>query len=278
MRHKNSCPWCGAPSTVAHGKSHNGRSRRLCKACGKTFSDTTGTVFFSRKLPADKLRKMANLMINDTKLKAISDSVGISSKTAYIWRMKIYTAAYEMQKSAMLSGEVWIDEKLIPVNGRLEFRFAGGKKPRGVSRNQICVACAVDSAGNRYAEVAGRGHISSAQCLRTYGRHIAKGASIVHDGIFSHDRLIAFLGAESMVYKSVTRESHRMLQPVNSFIAEIERHITVHTGIRTEYLGLYCAWIAFKASITGANITEKIDELIRICCEIDATFKEKSRY
>ena len=272
------CPWCGSLSTVSHGKAKSGRGRRLCRDCGRTFSETTGTVFLSRRMPEDKLRMMINLMLNDTKLKAITDCVGLSSKTTYLWRMKVFAAAYEIQKSAMLSGVVWIDEKSVPVNESMVVRLPSGKKMRGVSRNQACVACAVASNGARYAEVAGKGHITSAECVRTYGAHIAKGSKIVHDGVFSHDRLVAAVGGESEVWKSTAKEAHARLQPVNSFIAEIEHYLNVHTGIRTRYLGLYCAWIAFRASVKGKDIAERVDELVRECYQISADFKSRTRY
>ena len=130
----------------------------------------------------------------------------------------------------MLSGVVWIDEKSVPVNESMVVRLPSGKKMRGVSRNQACVACAVASNGARYAEVAGKGHITSAECVRTYGAHIAKGSKIVHDGVFSHDRLVAAVGGESEVWKSTAKEAHARLQPVNSFIAEIEHYLNVHTN------------------------------------------------
>ena len=272
------CPHCGSFCTVRHGRAKSGRGRRLCRDCSKTFSETTGTVFLSRKMPEGKLRMMINLMLNDTKLKAIADCVGLSSKTAYLWRMKVFAAAFEIQKGAMLSGTVWIDEKSVPVNGSAAIRLANGKKMRGVSRNQVCVACAVASNGARYAEMAGKGHITSAECVRTYGAHIAKGSKIVHDGVFSHDRLIAHVGGESEVWKSTVREAHARLQPVNSFIAEIEHYLNVHTGIRTEYLGLYCAWIAFRASVKGDDIAQRVNELVRKCYEVSAAFKSRTRY
>jgi hypothetical protein len=76
---------------------------------------------------------MANLMLNDVKLEAIIDALGISSRTAYVWRMKVYTAALEIQKGAMLSGKVWIDEALVPVNEGISYTFPSGKS-RGAFR------------------------------------------------------------------------------------------------------------------------------------------------
>lgn len=232
----------------------------------------------SRKIDDGRLRAMINLMANDTKLKAISDAVGISTKTAYVWRMKIFAVAERIQESATLSGKVWIDEKLIKVNGGLMSRKPNGLLYRGVSRNQVCVACAVDANGNRMAIVAGKGHITSRQCIDTYGKHIAKGSTIIHDGIFSHDRLISFLGARSEIHKSICGDAHSALQPINSFAAEIEHFMDVHTGIRTEYLQSYMSWIAFRASLKGEGISEKIDELVSLCYQTEAVFKTNFRY
>ena len=232
----------------------------------------------SMKLARERFRRMANLMLNDVKLRAIMDSVGISSRTAYVWRMKVYTAAFEMQKGAMLSGKCWIDEALVPVNDGICFRFEGGKKPRGCSRNQAVIACAVDSNGNRIALEAGRGHIAAAACVRTYGSHIAKGTIVVHDGIFIHGRLIGFLGSEDEVYKSVTRASHPKLQPVISFISELKHFLRCHGGVRTEYLGIYAAWVAFKSSVREGEIDERIGLLESFCFQTKASFKVKDRY
>ena len=269
----NRCPCCGSEHTKA-----NGSGRRLCKSCGRSFRVSTGTVMSSAKLSRAKFRAMLNLMLNDVKLDAICDAVGISSRTAYVWRMKVYTAAFEMQKSAILSGKCWIDEALVPVNDGIAYRFPGGKKPKGVSRNQAIIACAVDGRGNRIALEAGRGHITSAKCVKTYGEHIAKGTVVVHDGVFSHDRLIRFLRSPDEVYKSTAKDAHPMLQPVNSFIAELKHYLSCHGGVRTEYLGLYAAWVAFKSSVRDGKIGERIDLLESYCFQTKAAFRVKDRY
>lgn len=273
MQHRSICPFCGSDRVIG-----NGVGRWLCQNCNRSFSRTTGTVASSRKLGEGDFTAMLNLMINDVKLKAIIDSVGISSRTAYVWRMKVYTAAFELQKAAMLSGKVWIDEAFVPINEGSTFRFMDGKRPRGVSRNQVAIACAVDSNGTRYAAVAGLGHITSSQCLKTYGAHIKGGSMIIHDGIFSHDALVRRLGGRDEVWKSTASGSHKALQPVNSFISEIKHYLSCHGGIRTRYLGLYVAWVAFKASINGDNIAEKIRELEAICYKTNAVFRVKDRY
>ena len=271
--HGSECPFCGSGDTVKRGEG-----RRLCKSCRRSFRPSTSTVMSSMKLDRERFRKMANLMLNDVKLEAIIDSVGISSRTAYVWRMKVFAAAFEMQKSTMLSGKCWIDEALVPVNEGIAYRFPSGRKPRGVSRNQAVIACAVDADGNRIAIEAGRGHITSARCVKAYGGHISKGTLVVHDGIFSHDRLIRFLESPDEVCKSTTRDAHPKLQPVNSLIAELKHFLRCHVGIRTEYLGLYAAWVAFKASVREGKIEERIALLESYCFQTKATFRVKDRY
>ena len=168
--------------------------------------------------------------------------------------MKVYTAVEELQKNIRLSNVVWIDEKFIRVNKCELVVKNNGLNYRGVSRNQVCIACATDIFGNRFTIVAGNGHITSKQCIDTYGKHIEKGTTIIHDGIFSHAKLITYLNAKSIVYKSIGIQAHKGLQKINSFLAEIEHFIVVHPGIRTEYLQKYMSWIAFKSTIKADNM------------------------
>ena len=93
------CPFCGSGGTVKRGEG-----RRLCKSCRRSFRASTSTVMSSMKLDRERFRKMANLMLNDVKLKAIIDSVGISTRTAYVWRMKIYGAALRYRKRPCCRG------------------------------------------------------------------------------------------------------------------------------------------------------------------------------
>lgn len=183
-----------------------------------------------------------------------------------------------MTKDAMLSNVVWLDEKLIPVNKRYLVAKANGLKYRGQSMNQIAVACAIDNNGNKYAEIAGRGHVSSKQCLNSYGKHIAPGSHIVHDGIFSHDKLIKELNATDETWKSVVKESKKHMQPINAFCGEVERNMVVHMGSRSENLQDYLNWIVFRSTINADSIDEKVTQLESKCFQSKVTYRIKDRY
>lgn len=273
MEAKPKCPFCGSEDTVKRGCG-----RRKCKGCGRTYGASSGTVMSSAKLGPGKLALMVNMMVNDCKLKAICDAVGISTRTAYVWRMKVYTVAYELQKSVVLSGIVTIDEKLIPVNKGIAYQPKSGKKLRGNSRNQVVVACGVDEHGQRIAIVAGRGHITSRQCSETYGRHIAVTSLVVHDGIHGHRAFIKALGLSEEVHLSTDPDAHKALQPVDSFHSEISHWLEVHRGLRTEYLPINLAWVAFKSSVRNGKIGNLVADLVALCFQTNVEFRVKDRY
>lgn len=272
-----SCPRCGSVYIKKHGK-HTEKQRYRCGDCGQTFTETSSSIFHGQKLNEKTLRKIINLMLNDTKLIAIADVLKLSSRTVYMWRMKIYKVAGEIIKSMMLQDYVWIDETIVTVNKRMIINKTDGRKFRGVSRNQIVVACGVDIHGNKYAEVVGKGHITSQQCIETYGRHIKQGSFIYHDGIFSHDKLILELKANHEIHKSIAKSSKKAMQPINSFGAEIARNLVVHSGLRTENLQDYLNWIVFKNSISGTEIEEKISVLVSKCFKSKIVYRVKDRY
>lgn len=272
-----SCPGCGSVSIKKHGK-HTEKQRYRCGDCGQTFTETSSSIFHGQKLTEITLRTIINLMLNDTKLVAIADVLRLSSRTVYMWRMKIYKVAGEMIKSAMLQDFVWIDELLVTVNKRMIINKTDGKQFRGVSRNQIVIACGVDIHGIKYAEIASRGHITSQQCLETYGRYIKQGSFIYHDGIFSHDKLILELKANHGIHKSIAKSSKKAMQPINSFCAEIARNLVVHSGLRTENLQDYLNWIVFKNSISGTEIEEKVNALVAKCFKSKVVYRVKDRY
>ncbi len=66
--------------------------------------------------------------------------------------------------------------------------------------------------------------ISSTQSLRTHAKYKPKGSTINREGIFSRDAHVTEMGGKSEFCKSATREK---LQPVNSFMVEIERCVAV---------------------------------------------------
>lgn len=165
----------------------------------------------------------------------------------------------------------------MPVNKKY-IETKNNKLFRGQSRNQIVIACAIDKENRKYAQIVGKGHITSKECIESYGKAIEKGSYIIHDGIFSHDALIRYLESQDEVWKSTSKESKKHLQPINSFSAEIKRCLTVHIGLRSENLQDYLNWIVFRSTLNSQNIEEKLEELEALCYKFHYTYRLKDRY
>ena len=276
MSLRTHCGRCGSIDIKKYG-TRNGFQRWKCKDCGRLSNEKTGTIFSSRKLDDEKFKRLLHHIIRDSTLKTISEILNISSRTAYVWRMKVYSCLSKYFDHIELSEKVWIDEAMIPVN-RKDIVLQGNKLLRGTSRNQIIVCCGIDDQGYCFAQVGGRGHLSSIGSLRAYGRHIKAGSILIHDGIFSHDLLVKELNLDSEIYKSTTQESKKKLQPVNSLIAQIKRNLILHIGGNRKYLQLYLDWICFKRQFKKMKMIDKTGFLESICFQSGVLFKVKDRY
>lgn len=271
------CPFCDSGHIQKNGK-YKDVQRYKCLDCTRYFCDRSNTIFSSTKLSPSQLRALILLIIDDAKLSLIKDSLHLSSKTVYLWRMKIFKACSELNKQVILKGKVWIDEFLVPVNKKYLVTKDKYKKFRGQSRNQIVVACGVDEWENKYAEIVCKGHITSNECLMTYGKHIEPGSTLIHDGIFSHDKLVQQLHLTSEIHKSVVKSDLKYMQPINSFCAQIERNLTIHIGINNENLQDYLSWIVYKSSLTAKNIEQKIRLLEATCFKNKMIYRVKDRW
>lgn len=272
------CPKCGLSNTIKYGyqKTKDDKKQRYkCLKCERIFLLTSDTIFHSRKMSKSKLNLMIKMMINETKLQTIIDVLDISSKTAYLWRMKIYKSCEVIAKSVYLREKVWIDEILVPVNKSQLIMKTEHLKYRGVSRNQIVVAVGIDVKGSIYAKVVGRGHITKKQVMNSYGKHIEPKSILIHDGIFSHDILVNELCLESYVYKAIVKSNRRYMQPINSLCAQIKRILLIHIGMKTERLQDYLNWIVFRSTLKQDDIDGKVNELVDICFQYGVNFRQK---
>lgn len=99
------CPFCGSSIYKKNGL-RNGKQRYRCYSCGKIFLKTTKTIFSSAKLNGETLRQLIIMIVDDTKIETIMDVLSVSSRTAYMWRMKIYKVAGQIIKETILSNKV----------------------------------------------------------------------------------------------------------------------------------------------------------------------------
>ena len=259
-----SCPYCGSARIRKDGRSKKtGLAIRECKGCGRKFNPLAGTVFDSRKIPISEwVEYLAHAFeFHSTKTSA-SDSRNAGSTGRY-WRDKVFLALDGCQEGIVLSGAVWIDEIYFP-KWRSETELSGGKRLRGLSRNQLCVATMTD--GKACVLVpCGVGHPSARQVLKAYAPHIKRGSRIFHDGDASHDALIEELGLESAVRPTAEtkglRDSANPMEPINKAHRYLKGFMSAHGGFSRESLPGWLNLFSFYWNAKG-DVEQKAQAFI----------------
>jgi transposase-like protein len=189
------CPSCGG--TDAYDcRRLKGAPRFRCRACGKDFSITSGTLFASHKLPLRAYLAAIAIFCNEVKGKsalALSRDLNVSYKCAFVLAHKLREAMAEELKGRMIGGE----GKEAEVDGGY---FGGYVKPanlkedrkdRRFTRNQSgkrkCVVIIRERNGNSLPAV----FRTEGAALSFIKSRIAKGTIVNADEAASWDALHA---------------------------------------------------------------------------------------
>jgi transposase-like protein len=126
------CPECGGLDAYEYRRP-TGLLRFRCKACGKNYSLTSGTLFASHKAPLRMYLAAIAVSINEVKGKnalALSRDLDMSHKACWIMLHKLREAMAEEFKGRKLGGE----GKVVEVDGM----YAGGYiRPANHKENRI---------------------------------------------------------------------------------------------------------------------------------------------
>ena len=271
-RPEPACPICGkSGQAIRWGKAKSGLPRYRCKRCGRTSAPASGGLIDQRKLPLKTAVKFLVNVLTGTSVSEASKAAKISMTTALYWMEKAFAALRGWQDSIVLSGEVYVDEKYFTVaHSEVELR-PDGKRYRGLSRNQWCVAVALGPGKKAMATVEGKGKSSSAKVLDAFRNHIKPGSTLIHDLDFSHYELIARLRladqGEKAIYKFNCQSS---LEPINRYCSNMEDFVRLHRGMNKHGLQDWMNLFAFKFGCPGNALqkAEKLLDLLLKCKEI----------
>ncbi len=125
------CPHCGGLEPY-DCRRPNGAPRFECRACGKDFSLTSGTLFASHKLPLRTYLGAIAIFCNEVKGKsalALSRDLGVSYKCAFVLLHKLREAMASEMKGRVVGGE----GKVAEIDGGY---FGGYVKPANLKENR----------------------------------------------------------------------------------------------------------------------------------------------
>ena len=129
------CPICGKKKYIKYG-SYKGIQRYKCKECGKTFSNTTNSLWSYSKKDLNKWIKFVELMIKRKSLRFCAAKLKISLGTAFYWRHKILHGLKIDSIPNKLEGAVHINKTIVVEN------FKGCRNITTTKRSNIWIIAA----------------------------------------------------------------------------------------------------------------------------------------
>jgi transposase-like protein len=138
------CPHCGC-AIVWDCRKANGAPRWRCKACRKSFSVTSGTLFASAKMPLRNYLAAIAIFVNEVKGKsalALSRDLDVQYKTSFVLAHKIRESMASELKGMQIGGE----GKIVETDGGY---FGGYIKPSNHKENRRDLRLAKNQNGKR---------------------------------------------------------------------------------------------------------------------------------
>jgi transposase-like protein len=75
----------GQKNIVKYGKTKAGRQRYKCKACGSTFTETKGTMFYRRRVPAEEIIETLAFLAEGSRVSSLTRVKGYKEDTILDW-------------------------------------------------------------------------------------------------------------------------------------------------------------------------------------------------
>jgi transposase-like protein len=299
------CPHCHSKHVSRNGK-HNEKQRYICVNCEKTFGLTTNSILAWTKKSPSVWFKYSKCMINGFSLRKSAIECGINIQTAFNWRHKILQAL-TVREETTLSGIIESDETYFPDNFKgncnagihltrqstdkmqkinipavkipayKTFRESGhrhsrGKdsSKRGLSKQKVCVPCAIDRKGKIYGKVVGLGKVSEEFLHKAYDHHIEQESTLVTDKDASAKKFAKKNNLELIQLNSKTesRKGLYNLQHVNNLHSQLKTFVANFKNVSTKHLDNYVVWLGWTMGHKGMNVQTTAEKLLQTATSV----------
>ncbi|WP_107952361.1 IS1595 family transposase [Campylobacter concisus] len=250
------CPHCKSTHFVKNGKVQ-GRQRFICMDCRKTFAQTNNTILYGVKKDLSVWEKYIHCMIEKYSLRKTAQICGISLPTAFAWRHKILDALQQMQDNIKLDGIVEADETFMPISykghhkdfdfPRLAKKRGTANTKRGLSKELVCIPCAVNLNGKSVAKIANLGK-PNVKALNSviFGK-------VEKESVFVTDSLRSYLKPSNEMnlnHIRIPRNKHSNgsfnIQVVNNYHSRLKSMLVYNfKGVSIKYLNNYLVYHNF---------------------------------
>jgi len=293
------CPHCQAKASLGYiiRKGHKrGVQRFFCKNCERYFVATTQTAFSRTRKDSETWKKFIHLTITGASLKKSAAACGICYQTAFTWRHKIMNVFRVNQNTARMSGEIQIDEMLIPIsykgnrikgaigtrrirengapNGLPRKSFKRGSDNKSLSsKDKVCVFCMVEERNKSFfGVVPGTGFMDFNMLDNTLGKHVIKENSLIladqyritanylEANNYNHMILLSNTSSKSSEHKPEVREG-RHIQHVNNLHAHLRNFLKKYYGVSSKYLDNYVSMFIWLKNVHANKMDKKLQKV-----------------
>ena len=290
------CPHCGAKAKdgfIIKKGFKKDVQRFKCKHCGKLFVPTTNTVFEGTRKSADTWKKFIELTISGATLETCVYKCDICMQTAFVWRHKLLEVFITNQSKTLLSGDIQIDEKLVPISfkgnhakghfhksgdiysieernmPRKAYKRGSDNRPKS-STERACVFCMVQNGGKNYfAAVAGTGYMNDAMLDENFAPHIIKGKSTIltdkqkatckylKENDYKYEEFLSNTSDDYTKHKPEIKEDLH-LQHVNGMHSHMDTYLKPYRGISTKHLNGYVSMFVWMKQAVAKHQKRKV--------------------
>lgn len=263
------CPYCYSKAVVRNGKKHK-KQAYLCRTCGKSFVQTTGSAIENSQSSETVWRAVISDTIEGVSLEKTAESLNISPETAFNMRHKILFCIEQaiISEPVELEGVCEADETYVleSVKGR-KISESYYRKPRkhgakaikpGLSNEYVCVQTSVTGEGKCIASAVNRAAPSKAEIAEVFGELITDDTVILCDGKANYD----------VLNEKCTVAHTERINKVNGFHSCIKERLRAYRGVSTIYLNRYNALFTkiFDSS------SSPVDEIYNLMTARDDSF------
>lgn len=290
------CPYCKSPNYSLYGFQQNLNEkiqRYKCNVCNRTFTAISQSLVSKSYFSYVDWIKFIDCVYNGHTLDQIAKTCGISTKTAHNNKIKLFYALKLLDDKVKLKGNIVVDETFTHSNFKGNYNeetFVLPREPhkrggevhqKGLSKEQVCVVCALDDEGNCIAHVTGTGspditdiemgldgYISSDEVICIYTDQSNSLKKYMDRNSYPHKRIKSEFGKKRKKKLSKDeKNTEKHLQRINSLHSRLKKFINIWGGPSTKYLSGYLYLFAWKERNKDREPIESYKELLSVMTE-----------
>jgi len=281
------CPLCGGTHIHRNGHTPEGRQRYICRECGKTFGTRSRTILAGTRKDIAVWSLYLECMFMGYSLRKTAKVCEISLPTAFHWRHKILDALREVMQQLRLGGVVEADETYLKVsykgNHSKSKRFTMPRASRhrggelhqsGISKELVCISCAISRDGKSLASALTLGRASQQDMIVFFDGRLEDGTVLCTDHEPAYHAYARRLGLRHVRLETQEVREGYTIQRINAYHRRLKDFLSGFHGVSTKYLDNYLAWNSARdmVSLRGAEeeapllqeaLTAPVDTIVR---------------